>query len=165
MNNVTGSVIFREQQRFINKRLSFTLFLIACVFTTFVFISGFMRGSEIVGPVIMILVIYLFYRLELIVEVRHSSLLIRFSPLIKRNVPLSDIIGCDVRTYRPIIEYGGWGIRRSWRGKGKAYNVKGNRGVQLKLRDGESILIGSQRPEELEAAMRSVFTHLHSNMQ
>jgi hypothetical protein len=40
------------------------------------------------------------------------------------------------------MEYGGWGIKY---GKmGKAYNVSGNRGVQLEFTDGKRLLIGSQ---------------------
>jgi hypothetical protein len=56
-----------------------------------------------------------------------------------------------VQTYRPIRDYGGWGIRYG-RG-GKAYNVSGNRGVMLELSDGQKLLIGSQRPEELANAI------------
>ena len=53
-----------------------------------------------------------------------------------------------MRQYRPILDYGGWGIR--WGpGKGWAYNVSGNRGVQLELLDGKQLLIGSQNPEKL----------------
>ncbi len=37
---------------------------------------------------------------------------------------------------------------------GKAYNVSGNRGVQLKLSSGKGLLIGSQRPEELAQAIQ-----------
>jgi len=37
--------------------------------------------------------------------------------------------------------------------KGKAYNVSGNRGVQLELLNGGRILIGSQKPEELVKAI------------
>ncbi len=44
-------------------------------------------------------------------------------------------------------EYGGWGIRYGM--KGMAYNVSGNRGVQLEFETGKRLLIGSQRPEEL----------------
>jgi hypothetical protein len=42
----------------------------------------------------------------------------------------------------------GWGAR-------KAYNVSGNRGVELTLQDGSTIMIGSQRADELEWAIRS----------
>jgi hypothetical protein len=38
-------------------------------------------------------------------------------------------------------------------GKGWAYNVRGNRGVQLELANGKRILIGSQRAEELAGAI------------
>ena len=56
-----------------------------------------------------------------------------------------------VHTYDPIGEYGGWGIKY---GKmGKAYNVSGNRGVQLEFADRKSILIGSQKPEQLDSAI------------
>ena len=34
-------------------------------------------------------------------------------------------------------------------GWGKAYNVSGNRGLQLELSSGKKILIGSQRADEL----------------
>jgi hypothetical protein len=34
-----------------------------------------------------------------------------------------------------------------------AYNVSGNRGVQLEFSNGKRLLIGSQRPEDLAAAI------------
>jgi hypothetical protein len=55
--------------------------------------------------------------------------------------------------FRPIMEYGGWGIRRG--ANGWAYNVSGNRGVRLVFRDGSTFLIGSQRAEELELVIRA----------
>jgi hypothetical protein len=36
-----------------------------------------------------------------------------------------------------------------------AYNAKGDRGVELYLRDGHSLMLGSQRPKELAAALRA----------
>ncbi len=49
-------------------------------------------------------------------------------------------------------EYGGWGVK--YGRAGKAYNVSGNRSVQLKLSSGKGLLIGSQRPEELAQAIQ-----------
>lgn len=94
---------------------------------------------------------YLLYRVELTVEVHEKHLSIRFSPFSRRIIDLKDIVSFEARTYRPILEYGGWGIRYSW--KGMAYNVSGNRGVQLELSSGKRVLIGSQRPEELVQTM------------
>ena len=59
------------------------------------------------------------------------------------------------REYKPLREYGGWGIRCSLK-RGKAYNVSGNKGVQLVFKNGKQLLIGSQKAEALEEAIRSI---------
>ncbi|MHC4338483.1 MAG: hypothetical protein ACYSTG_11155 [Planctomycetota bacterium] len=64
---------------------------------------------------------------------------------------------CYARTYKPIREYGGWGIRYSFRkGIGRAYNMSGNKGVQLVFKNGKKLLIGSQKPDELAQAINSI---------
>jgi hypothetical protein len=90
---------------------------------------------------------------RLIVEVRGDALRIRFVPFHRRfvEIPLAEIASHAARRYRPIVEYGGWGIRGFARNR--AYNVRGDRGVQLVLRDGRKILIGSQHADELAAAI------------
>ena len=93
----------------------------------------------------------LFYKLKLITEVGPDGVHIRFFPLTRRKITFDSITSCKARNYRPIREYGGWGIRFSR--KGNAYNVSGNRGVQLEFRQGKPLLIGSQRAEELADAI------------
>jgi hypothetical protein len=93
----------------------------------------------------------LFYSAKLITEVREDGVYVRFFPLTHQKIPFEDIRYVEARTYSPIKEFGGWGIRY---GKGgKAYNVSGNRGVQLELYDGKRFLIGSGRAEELARAI------------
>ncbi len=104
-----------------------------------------------VGILVMIGVGVLLYSMKLTVRLDAEGLHIRFLPLVKRTIPLDQIARCEARTYRPILEYGGWGIRCGW--KGMAYNVSGNQGVQLVLASGKRILIGSQRAEELARAI------------
>ena len=77
-----------------------------------------------------------------------------FSGIIRKKVPFSEIEGMEPVTYSPIREFGGWGIRFGFQGQGKAYNVSGNLGVQLEMSDGERLLVGSQRPQELAGAIR-----------
>jgi len=96
---------------------------------------------------------YLFYSMKLITEVRNDGLYIRFFPLTHQKIPFEDIRRCEVRTYSPIREFGGWGIR--YGRKAKAYNVSGNQGVQLELSNGKRLLIGSGRPEELARAIEA----------
>ena len=94
-----------------------------------------------------------FYFLKLTTEVRDDGLYYRFSPfhLSFRRIALGELVKYEAKTYSPIKDYGGWGIRYG-RG-GMAYNVIGNRGVQLELASGRRILLGSQRPEELVEAI------------
>lgn len=77
---------------------------------------------------------------------------VRFFPLTTRTISLDEIDSIEVRTYRPVREYGGWGIKGGF-GHGMALNVKGNRGVQLVMKDGKRLLIGSQQAEELAVAL------------
>jgi hypothetical protein len=63
------------------------------------------------------------------------------------KIPWDTVGSCGVITYNPVRDYGGWGVRS---GKnGKAYNISGNTGLQLQLKTGEIILIGTQKKPEL----------------
>jgi hypothetical protein len=89
--------------------------------------------------------------LKLSVRLDDHGLHVRCFPLVKRDISLEEIARWEARTYNPLLEYGGWGIRYGW--KGTAYNMGGNRGLQLEFTDGKRLLIGSQRSEEFAAAL------------
>jgi hypothetical protein len=93
-------------------------------------------------------------RLE--IEIRPEVIAVRFFPFHRdwRRFPAQELSECYARRYRPILEYGGWGIRYGWHGR--AYNMSGHEGVQLVFRNGRRLLIGSKQPRELEAAIRSI---------
>jgi hypothetical protein len=111
----------------------------------------------VAGVIIPIGIAVLFCFLRLETEVRPDGLYVRYFPFHFRfkKFGADDLSNYYARTYRPILEYGGWGIRYSF-GKGKAYNVRGNEGMQLVFKNGKRLLIGSQRAEELEEAIRSI---------
>ena len=96
----------------------------------------------------------LFFSVKLVTEVRNDGIYICYFPFHRsfHKISFKEIRRYEVRTYRPIMEYGGWGIRYGT--KGKAYNVSGNRGLQLELSNGKQLLIGSQRVEELLQAIQ-----------
>jgi hypothetical protein len=73
-------------------------------------------------------------------------------PFTSRQITFADIEGFEARSYQPVKEYGGWGIK-GWSLNRRAYNVSGNQGVELTLRDGHQIMIGSQRSQELASAI------------
>jgi hypothetical protein len=108
----------------------------------------------VIIAVIFGLILPLFlYKTNLTIEVHSDGLYIRFFPfhLSFHKIATEYIKEFKARSYSPLKEYGGWGIR--YGRDGKAYNVSGNRGVQLHLSDGKQLLIGSQKPDELCEAL------------
>jgi hypothetical protein len=95
-----------------------------------------------------------FMFVRLVLEVTDEGVLVRFVPLTRRLIRLEEIESLEVRTYNALAEYGGWGIK-GWTGSKIAYNVSGNQGVDLTLRDGRRIMLGSQRADELAAAIEA----------
>lgn len=98
--------------------------------------------------------LFLFFT-KLITEVRDDGIFVQLFPLhwSFRKIAFDELKSYEVRTYHPIREYGGWGIRIG--SKGLAYNISGNTGVQLILKNGKRILIGSQKAEELFRAIHN----------
>lgn len=64
----------------------------------------------------------------------------------EQTIPWEEIDQIHVRKYSPILEYGGWGMR--YGRNGKAFNVRGNYGIQIVKKNGKKVLIGTQRPED-----------------
>ncbi|MBL7188928.1 MAG: hypothetical protein ISS70_21590 [Phycisphaerae bacterium] len=167
--NGNSVLVFREEQKFaawLRWLVYLSMGLAACI-SIFALRNEFAGRSPpgtqeillaIVGGIaVPIVVAALFFLLKLETEVRSDGLYVRFVPFhihFKRFVP-DDLSEYYARQYKPVREYGGWGIRCSFR-NGKAYNTSGDRGVQLVFRSGKRLLIGSQKAEELEQAIRSI---------
>jgi hypothetical protein len=96
----------------------------------------------------------LLWSARLTTEVRSDGLYVQFFPFHRtpRRFGFDELVSSEARTYRPLAEYGGWGLK--YGPSGEAWNVSGDRGVQLKLANGRSLLIGSQRADELVEAIR-----------
>lgn len=104
---------------------------------------------------------WLIFSCKLRTLVRADGLFVRFSPFHRKDKQLGPerLLRWAVRDYRPLREYGGWGIRYGT--AGKAYNVSGHRGVQLEYSNGERVLIGSDRAEELCSAIDEMMRAPH----
>jgi hypothetical protein len=87
--------------------------------------------------------------------VKTEGLYYRFPPLIikEKYIPIKNIESFAIRYYKPLKEYGGWGIKFGSGKIGKAYNVKGNIGMQLELKNGQKVLFGTQRADAFLHAM------------
>jgi hypothetical protein len=97
-------------------------------------------------------ILFLFHKLHLTTQVTKEGISIKFFPfhLKPKFYEWGNIENCQIRKYSPILEYGGWGIRHGFRKSGIAYNVSGNMGLQLMVNNKGKILIGTQKPQELE---------------
>ncbi len=89
---------------------------------------------------------------RLVTEVHANEVTVRVFPFGTTRIPLADVNEAEVRDYSAQREFGGWGVKTGQ--SGKAYSAYGNQGVQLWLKEDSRILIGSQRAEELAAALR-----------
>lgn len=103
-------------------------------------------------------IVILFLILKLETHITTEGIYVRFFPFhLKFNYYSFDQIDKSyVRSYSPLWEYGGWGLRYGLFGKGKAYNVSGNKGLQLECKDGAKLLIGTQQPIEIAQVLSSL---------
>ncbi|MCF8296299.1 MAG: DUF6141 family protein [Saprospiraceae bacterium] len=109
----------------------------------------------ILFSLIPFLIFILLLRIKLLTTVKEDGVYFKFSLLQRKTkkIPKEDILKYQIRTYRPIKEYGGWGIRKGGKRVGDAYNVSGNVGVQFELKTGKKILIGTAFPERFKKAV------------
>ncbi len=161
--------LFIEIQRFKQKWIWFAV--IACsgpIWYGFIcqIILGKSLGDKPAPDILLWLFFLLFgiglpwfmFSLKLIVQVKKDGLHIQFFPLKKFLLNITDIKSYKYREYKPIKEYGGWGIKYSSK-HGKAYNVSGNKGVQLEITNNKKILIGSQDPHKLINAIDTAISY------
>jgi len=156
---------FREEQKIVQVWWTTLIITAIVALIWYSFIQQIILGQPFgtnPGPDWMVWLLWLLFgigfpivwaMIKLIVEVKDDHVLIRYYPLTTRKIPFFDIQHVEARTYNPIREYGGWGLR-GW-GNKRAYNVSGDKGVELELQNGQMIMIGSQKPEELALALDS----------
>lgn len=167
-------ILFKEEQRFNQLWLKVPLYVLAGA-NTAVFLYGLQRqliagqpwgnnpmsdnsliAVTCVTIAVWITVIFFLEKAKLISEIREHEIMVRFPPFINKAkiYPVASIRKMEIRKYNPIWEYGGWGIRHGI--KGKAYNVRGNIGLQIYLKSGKSLLIGTQKPEQVKWAVNKI---------
>ena len=161
---------FKEKQRFTQWWI-WLILVLAPVFTGIAYglnpnaASGV--SSDILGVFFLFLVLALaFLGIHLETHIDPSGISARLFPIHLRfkHYKWTDLESIQVRKYKPISEFGGWGYR-SWGGKkGNAWNMSGNEGIQLKFKSGRELLIGTQKPAEVQAyfeALMQTFPNLN----
>ncbi|RLD91188.1 MAG: hypothetical protein DRJ09_01945 [Bacteroidetes bacterium] len=88
--------------------------------------------------------------------IKKDGIHLKFKPIYikERVIKRETIERFKVRKYKPVLDYGGWGIKQG--SKGRAINISGNIGLQLWLKNEKKLLIGTQRPEAIQRAMNKM---------
>ena len=155
------SALYSEQQQFSPRLLAFILFS-----TGIAGIGAFAatRESSAAGLGLMIVLaamavlLIVFRTFNLTTTIESDGVRVKGMWFVDRLIRFEDIASAEMRVYQPLREYGGWGYRIG--PAGKAYNAQGNEGLQLVLKDGGRVLIGSQRAAELASLVANELQRL-----
>lgn len=117
------------------------------------------------APMLAITVVLalLFDRLR--IQVTRSTVVASFGTFgwIRKRIPLDDIQEMEAVRYGPIRDFGGWGIRFSWTDPSKrAWTIRGDRALRLRLADGTDFHLGCAHPQRLMERIRTVRDAGHS---
>lgn len=107
-------------------------------------VTALTLGAVLLFPLLMTLC---FLRFD--VEVRADHIFMAFGPLhlVRKRIRYGDMESVEAVTYRPIREFGGWGIRPT--GQKTAWAIRGNQAVRVILRSGKQVYVGSRFPRRL----------------
>lgn len=103
------------------------------------------------GTVIFMILLTMFvFSIKLITKIDEQGIHYQFYPMHHKDriIRWEDMENCFVREYRPISEYGGWGYKVGLQKKSGALNIRGNSGIQVQMKSGRRLLIGTQKEKE-----------------
>ncbi len=163
-----NEILFNERQKFKQWWLWIILLTVNGLFVFGIFkqvISRQQFGDKpisdiglllIEGLILLLTILFINFRLD--THIKSDGIYLRFFTfhLSFRHYTWDKISKSFIRQYNPIGEYGGWGLRYGLFGKGRAFNVSGNKGLQLEFTDDKRLLIGTNKPEELIEALKKL---------
>src|SRR5690606_33719857 len=121
-------------------------------------IVGYMRDPSfpfmitLLPLFLMVALFFWFWKAALITKLDEAGIYIKFTYFHKdfKFYPWSTIRHCEVKKYNPTMDYGGWGIKPG------AYNVSGNMGMLVRFTYRDSLMIGTNRPDDLRRKLTSL---------
>lgn len=163
--------VFKEEQRF-TKLWLIILIAVSLVVPFAVLIQEYQKNKgmslqELLTALTFITIggsiIFLF---KLTTRIDEKGIYYKFFPfhLKSKLISWDEISEAHVRTYDPIGEFGGWGLKGGalWNSKkGKAINVSGDIGIQLTFLNGKKLLIGTQKRTEAENVIKTYTLKIH----
>lgn len=118
-------------------------------------------GIIVLTIVLFVLFIGLYFLFDnsiLKVEIYENYMAFQFKPyqLKVHKIFWTDVSKVYIRDYKALKEFGGYGFNKKNLKYGSAHILSGNKGLQLHMKDGKKLLIGTQRGEYLQSALKRI---------
>lgn len=158
--------IFKEEQRFTQLWL-LVLMSVSFIVPILIMVQEYLKEdtkmttNQFILTLLGILASALFiFAFKLTTRIDEKGIHYQFFPFHFKLKVISwnEISKAIIRTYDPIGDYGGWGLKGGtlWnKSKGKAINVSGDIGIQLELKNGKKLLIGTQKENEAKRVLET----------
>lgn len=167
--------IFKEKQRF-NQLWLIILIVISLLVPMGIILAVYIKDPTSFTATELVLLIGLLvlsstfiFSFKLFTRIDESGIHYKFFPFHWRFriVKWYDIRKAYIRQYDALTEYGGWGFKGGslWKiSKGRAINVSGDIGIQLELKNGKKLLIGTQKKEEAQSVLATYKNKIENNV-
>lgn len=175
-----SKLIFKEEQNFRSSIFVWLITIPLFMVLTVIVVAGAANhkqnasGSaleEIIIPIVLLILVecgllFLFLKSRLEVSIWSDGIRYRYPILINKEkfIPKDEIASTEVAKYNPIGEFGGWGWRTGIVSRKKAYNVSGNKGLRVSLKNGKQILFGTLKENELRSAVNRMMNPDNNKM-
>ncbi len=157
-----SNIYFYESSNFWNtwlKYISMPFILIPILITFIDIYQGKTSVDNIIGLIVLnlifiVTIVLILFIMKLELMITDMAIKFRFFPIhIKyKIINFNEILSYNIKKYKAISEYGGWGIRYNFK-KGWAYIISGNVGIQIIKTDGKHILFSTNKIEEFFAIL------------
>jgi len=154
-------VEFKEKQKFTQWWLWLILIGIA-LFQVYGLYQQLIKGEDfgdkpmsdfgLIGfTIISFAILFLFWYMTLETEIDQKEIRIKFIPLTKKSYKWEDVKSATILEYKFV----GYGIRL-FTLYGTVYNTKGNKGLAIELKNGNKLLVGTQKSDELSHIIEKI---------
>jgi Family of unknown function (DUF6141) len=158
-----GVILFEETQSRTNKAtIQFFKTVTVIVFAALA-INLFLHSGKttefsylLITVVTILIILNFLLPFNLITQIRTDGIYVRFPPLQPSFVKFywGDVSEVYIRNYDALSEYFGYGIRISPQGTG--YIVAGNTGIQIIFKNGNKVLVTTQKPGEINDILKKI---------
>ncbi len=156
--------IFKEEQRF-NQLWLIMLIVISMLLAIGIIVGTYIKDPNSFSAIELVMLISLMvlsssfiFFFKLTSRIDEKGIHYKFFPfhLSYKCIKWNEINTAYIRKYDALSEYGGWGFKGGalWnKSNGKAINVSGDIGIQIELKNGKKLLIGTQKQKDINETL------------